>query len=95
MKRFFNPEIIMEQTNAYLRIAEEYEERKEKDREEFLNLLLDDEAIKNNRALQEKYMELYDKYTGRHECNVQEGIKYEEIYFPRGKWMDQMMKRFK
>ena len=95
MKRFFNSEIIMEQTNAYLRIAEEYEERKKKDREEFLDLLLDDEAIKNNRALQEKYMELYDKHTGRHECNFQEGIKYEEIYFPRGKWMDQMMRRFK
>lgn len=43
----------------------------------------------------EAVMELYDKYTGKHECNIQEGIKYEEIYFPRGKWMDQMMKRFK
>lgn len=41
------------------------EKQKEKDRKEFLDLLLNDEIVKNNRALQEKYMELYDKYTGR------------------------------
>ena len=38
-------------------------EQKEKDRKEFLNLLLDDDVVKNNRVLQDKYMELYDKYT--------------------------------
>ena len=38
-------------------------EQKEKDRKEFLNLLLDDDIVKNNRVLQDKYMELYDKYT--------------------------------
>lgn len=42
----------------------EYNERvRKEEREEFLNLLLNDEVVKNNRALQEKYMELYDKYT--------------------------------
>ena len=47
--------------NAYM-----YEENlREKERKEFLSLLLDDEVIKNNRALQEKYMELYDKYIRR------------------------------
>lgn len=38
-------------------------EQREKDRKEFLNLLLDDDVVKNNRVLQDKYMELYDKYT--------------------------------
>lgn len=38
---------------------------KEKDRKDFLSLLLDDEVIKNNKSLQEKYMELYDKYTSK------------------------------
>ena len=40
------------------------EEQKKKNREEFLMLLLEDDVVKNNRELQEKYMELYDKYTG-------------------------------
>lgn len=38
-------------------------EQREKDRKEFLSLILDDDVVKNNRALQDKYMELYDKYT--------------------------------
>lgn len=42
-----------------------YDKVKERDRKEFLNLLIDDEVIKNNIALQEKYMELYDKYTSK------------------------------
>lgn len=62
---YFNYEEISECADAYVKLYIEVEEQKKKDREEFLSLLLDDEVIKNNRKLQEKYMELYDKYTGR------------------------------
>ena len=34
---------------------------KEQRRNEFLQLLLDDPVVKNNRNLQEKYMEIYDR----------------------------------
>ena len=62
---YFNYEDILERTDAYVKLYIEAEEQKKKDRKEFLSLLLDDEVIKNNRKLQEKYMELYDKYTSR------------------------------
>ena len=43
---------------------EQYNKKvKEKNRKDFMNLLLDDKVIRNNRVLQEKYMELYDNYT--------------------------------
>lgn len=56
---------LSERADLYAKAVLEIEERQKKDREEFLSLLLDDEVIKNNRKLQEKYMELYDKYTRR------------------------------
>ena len=62
---YFNYEEISKRVDAYVKLYIEAEEQKKKDREEFLSLLLDDEVIKNNRKLQEKYMELYDKYTIR------------------------------
>lgn len=62
---YFNYEDISERADAYVKLYIEAEEQKKKDREEFLSLLLDDEVIKNNRKLQEKYMVLYDKYTSR------------------------------
>lgn len=56
---------LSERADLYAKAVLAIEERQKKDREEFLSLLLDDEVIKNNRKLQEKYMELYDKYTRR------------------------------
>ena len=69
MKVYVDREDILKRADEYAKCMVEidkyFEEKNKKDREEFLSLLLDDEVIKNNRKLQEKYMELYDKYTSR------------------------------
>ena len=62
IRNYFDCERIKKDADTWAEKRFEYEEQKKKDREEFLSLLLDDEVIKNNRKLQEKYMELYDKF---------------------------------
>ena len=52
-------------TELFTNIRLYNEKVKERERKEFLELLLDDEVIRNNRALQEKYMELHDRYIGK------------------------------
>lgn len=56
---------LQESTNLCANLRLYYEKRRKQEREDFLSLLLDDEVVHNNRNLQEKYMELYDKYRGR------------------------------
>ena len=62
MKKLFDHDEIIRYVDSEIKFIQEFEEQKKKDREAFLSLLLDDEVIKNNRKLQEKYMELYDKF---------------------------------
>ena len=60
---YFDLETIRKTVQYTHKEKQKIEEKRENDRKEFLELLLDDKIIKNNRKLQEKYMELYEKYT--------------------------------